>query len=523
MSAQEIPAHTNILVIGGGPAGSYAATALAREGFEVTIFERDHFPRYHIGESMLPSCRPFMNFIGAEEKVINHGFRVKVGAALKFNQTKREGYTDFINPDPNHAAWNVERAEFDEILLRNASENGVRVHEGVSVGSINFSATNPTQPVSATWKSDTGATGEIKFNWLVDASGRAGIMSTRYLKNRKFNKALRSVATWGYWTGTGMYAPGTSRENATWLEALTDESGWAWFIPLQNKVSVGIVLKEESSKAKKADLTGTDDERRSQHYHNQLKLVPGVTKLLEGATFLGEVQTAGDYSYSSPQHAGPNYRIAGDAGAFIDPFFSSGVHLAFGGALSAAASITSSIRGEVTEENAIRFHTEKVSTSYTRFLVVVLSAYRQITSQSVAVLSDIEEDNFDRAFDFIRPIIQGSSDTDPTVTEEMLQSTMDFCEHALGLTDPEMENEVAKRVDPTLLEDEGPILGPKDVMAIAGDDEEIEAVLRRINSRKALEVVHWQPNFRGESFNGLAIHLERGKLGLVKPETEVKA
>lgn len=99
----------------------------------------------------------------------------------------------------------------------------MRVHEGVSVGSINFSATNPTQPVSATWKSDTGATGEIKFNWLVDASGRAGIMSTRYLKNRKFNKALRSVATWGYWTGTGMYAPGTSRENATWLEALTGQ------------------------------------------------------------------------------------------------------------------------------------------------------------------------------------------------------------------------------------------------------------------------------------------------------------
>jgi flavin-dependent dehydrogenase len=96
---------------------------------------------------------------------------------------------------------------------------------------------------------------------------------------------------------------------------------FSWFIPLQNKVSVGIVLKEESSKAKKAELTGTDDERRSQHYHNQLKLVPGVTKLLEGATFLGEVQTAGDYSYSSPQHAGPNYRIAGDAGGEYLDFY----------------------------------------------------------------------------------------------------------------------------------------------------------------------------------------------------------
>ncbi|KAJ7090631.1 putative halogenase [Mycena epipterygia] len=518
MPAPEIPASTNILVIGGGPAGSYAAAALAREGFEITLLEREHFPRYHIGESMLPSCRPFMRFIGAEQKVIDFGFCVKVGAALKFNQTKREGYTDFINPDPEKAAWNVTRADFDEILLRNAAENGVRVCEGVTVNSIKFSGENDKQPISAEWTSDTGSKGQVNFKWLVDASGRNGIMSTKYLKNRKFNTALRSVAFWGYWTGAGMYAPGTSRENATWLEALTDESGWAWFIPLGGKVSVGIVLKEESSRAKKAGLSGPD--ANAQHYHNQLKLVPGVTRLLSGATFLGEVKSAGDYSYSATHYAGPNYRIAGDAGAFIDPFFSSGVHLAFGGGLSAASSIAASIRGQCTEAEAIRFHTEKIGTSYTRFLLVVLSAYRQITSQSVPVLSDIDEDNFDRAFDFIRPVIQGAADIDPTVTETMLQSTMDFCEHALGLTDPEMHDEVAKRVDPTLMADDGPILGPKDVAAIAGDDEEAEAVLRRINSRKALEVIDWQPNFRGETFNGLSIHLERGNLGLVRIPVE---
>ncbi|KAJ7501502.1 putative halogenase [Mycena galericulata] len=535
MPVLEVPTSTDILVIGGGPAGSFAAAALAREGFEVTLLEREHFPRYHIGESMLPSCRPFMRFIGAEQKVIDYGFCVKVGAALKFNQTKREGYTDFINPDPNKAAWNVTRAEFDEILLGNAAENGVLVREGVSVTSIGFSCENDKQPVSAQWKSDTGNSGEVKFKWLVDASGRNGIMSTKYLKNRKFNQALRSVAFWGYWTGAGMYAPGTNRENATWLEALVDESGWAWFIPLHGgRVSVGIVLKEESSRAKKAGFSGPDV--NTQHYHNQLKLVPGVTRLLANATFLGEVKSAGDYSYSASHYAGPNYRIAGDAGSFarillaIDPFFSSGVHLAFGGGLSAASTIAASIRGQCTEDEAIRFHNEKTGTSYTRFLLVVLSAYRQITSQSVPVLSDIDEDNFDRAFDFIRPgtytayftiplshqfpVIQGAADTDPTVTEDILQSTMDFCEHALGLTDPELHKEVAKRVDPKLMADDGPLLGPKDVAAIAGDDEEVEAVLRRIQSRKAVEAIHWQPNFRGETFNGLSIRLERGNLGL---------
>ncbi|KAJ7333412.1 putative halogenase [Mycena albidolilacea] len=490
----------HILVIGGGPAGSFAAAALAREGFEVTLLERENFPRYHIGESMLPSCRPFLRFIGAEQKVKDYGFSVKVGAAFKFNQTKREGYTDFINPDPNRAAWNVTRAEFDEILLRNAGENGVRVCEGISVDSIGFSGENAKQPVSAAWTSDTGASGQVKFKWLVDASGRTGIMATKYLKNRKFNQALRNIAFWGYWTGAGKYAPGTDRENATWLEALVDESGWAWFIPLHGgRVSVGIVLKEDISRAKRARVQGPNV--NFQHYHDQLKLAPGVTRLLGNATLVGEVKTAGDYSYASSHYAGPNYRIAGDAGCFasilrvivgiilrftqIDPFFSSGVHLAFGGALSAASTIAASIRGQCTEDEAIRFHNERTGTSYTRFLLIVLTAYRQMTSQSVPVLSDIDEDNFDRAFDFLRPVIQGAADTDGTVTEAALQSTMDFCQNALGLSNPDMHKEVAKRLDSSPMVDHA--------------------------------------GFGGEIFNGLSIRLKRGSLGLERTPVAAEA
>lgn len=97
----------------------------------------------------------------------------------------------------------------------------------------------------------------------------------------------------------------------------------------------------------------------------------------------------------------------------------------------------------------------------------------------------------------------------------MVQDTMEFCEHAQGFTDPEMHQEVARRVDPALMELDGPILGPKDVANIAGDDREAELVLRRVNARKAVEGLQaWQPNFRGETFNGLSIVLERGNLGL---------
>ncbi|KAJ7479299.1 putative halogenase [Mycena latifolia] len=508
--SREKPSYTDILVIGGGPAGAYAASALAREGFNVTVLEKEHFPRYHIGESMLPSCRPFLRFIDAEEKVVQHGFTVKVGAAVKLNQFKREGYTDFISSDPARAAWNVVRSEFDEILLRHAAESGASVSEGVQVTGITFSESNDAQPVAAAWKSDRGNTGTVRFKWLVDASGRTGLLSTRYLKNRRFNQALRNIALWGYWKGAGVYEPGTRRENAPWFEALTDETGWAWFIPLHNgTVSVGVVLKEEAHRSKKSNL------EHEAHYRAQVQLAPGVVRLLGRAKLTSEVRSAGDYSYSASHYAGPNYRIAGDAGAFIDPFFSSGVHLAFSNALSAASTIAASIRGHCTEADAIRFHNEKTGTSYTRFLVVVLSVYRQITAQAAPVLSDVDEDNFDRAFEFLLPVIQGAADAEQGVTEQTLQRTMDFCEHALGPTTPEMHAAVAARVDGALLANDGPLLAPAAVAALAGADEEARQVLCRVNARKTVNGMYdWEENFKEEQLNGLTVVLERGKLGL---------
>jgi flavin-dependent dehydrogenase len=115
------------------------------------------------------------------------------------------------------------RADFDEILLKHAATCGASVHDGVRATKINFSTEDARKPVAAEWKSSQGETGEIRFNWLVDASGRNGIMSTKYLKNRTFNKALRNVAIWGYWTGADLYGKGTTRENAPWFEALTGQ------------------------------------------------------------------------------------------------------------------------------------------------------------------------------------------------------------------------------------------------------------------------------------------------------------
>ncbi|KAG6826874.1 hypothetical protein H0H92_014078 [Tricholoma furcatifolium] len=490
------------------------------EGFDVTLIERDVFPRYHIGESMLPSCRHFLAFIGAESLIKNHGFAVKPGGAVKLRQEKREGYTDFIELDPENIAWNVVRSEFDELLLRHACASGVKVFEGISITDINFTG---ERPVSAVYRIDGKKTGEISFDYLVDASGRTGIMSTKYLKNRRFTQSLRNVAFWGYWKGAGRYSPGTNRENAPWFEAFTDETGWAWFIPLHNgTTSVGVVMSKESFTAKKAALTGNGvSNPTTALYIEQLGYAPGLLNLLGAAELSSDIKSAGDYSYSAPQYAGPGYRIAGDAGgpddseAFIDPLFSSGVHLAFTGGLCAASTIAASIREQCTEAEAVAFHNKKVGVSYTRFLVVVLGIYKQIRAQNEDVLSDIDEDNFDKAFLLLRPVIQGAADVDPKLTSEELEETLQFCKNIMAPTSPEMHRQVAERM-PELTSPDGPILRASAVSELVGDDSDAKNVILEVNARKAIHTMYGPGHFGSETFEGLYVNLERGKLGLAR-------
>ena len=180
----------------------------------------------------------------------------------------------------------------------------------------------------------------------------------------------------------------------------TDESGWAWFIPLHNGThSVGVVMNQEKMNKKKL-ASGLSTK---EFYLLSLKLAPGVTRFLSGGRLVTEIKSASDYSYNSTSYALSHARIIGDAGCFIDPFFSSGVHLAMTGALSAATTICAAIRGDCDEETAGNWHDRKVKEGYSRFLLVVLSAYKQMGHQGEAVLSDFGEDNFDRAFNFFKP------------------------------------------------------------------------------------------------------------------------
>ena len=181
-----------------------------------------------------------------------------------------------------------------------------------------------------------------------------------------------------------------------------DGSGWAWFIPLHDgTTSVGVVMKQELSTNKKKKMGPTVSSQ--EFYHASLQLAPNISKFLLSGQLTTEIKHASDYSYSSASYASMNTRIVGDAGCFIDPYFSSGVHLANVSGLSAAVTICAAIKGDIEEPIAAKWHSNKVADSYARFLLVVLSAYRQIRNQDKDILSDCGADNVDRAFALFKP------------------------------------------------------------------------------------------------------------------------
>lgn len=418
-----------VLVIGGGPGGSTAAALLARQGIDVVLLERQHFPRYHIGESLLASCLHILDELGVREAVESHGFQRKDGALFDWGGEVWD-FAFGSRAEPL-SAFQVVRSEFDQLLLDNAAEAGADVHQGVEVTSIDVVDERPRQ---AHFRDDKGEQGTCSFDVLVDASGRAGLMSTRYLQNRKFHEAFRNVAVWGYWRGAERLDRGP--EGAT--ASCSIPNGWLWAIPLHDgSLSVGAVVHKSNLKRLR------EQQSLEQIYHEAIAASPIVSGLVAPGEMTGSLRVETDYSYAAESFSGPGYYLVGDSACFLDPLLSTGVHLAMFSGLVAAASIASGFRGEVSEADASEFFGASYRRAYMRMLVVVSSFYRLHTGPDAyfreaqqLTVSDYGENELAAAFVNVVSGVEDLKDMRHASSSELLDGLMHtYAEHYEFLRD----------------------------------------------------------------------------------------
>jgi flavin-dependent dehydrogenase len=320
----------DVAVIGGGPAGSTAAALLARKGYKVIALEKAHHPRFHIGESLLPMNLPVFERLGVLDKVRAMGV-FKPGA--DFEAKNERGYNNYafsraIGNSPPHA-YQVWRQDFDEMLYDHARESGADAREGHEV--VKVEQANP-RDTRLEVRADDGRSYSIRARYLVDASGRDAFFSSKKQLRRK-NNEHQSAAIFGHFRG----AERRMGEDAGNISIYRFDHGWMWMIPLPDGVmSIGAVCRPEYLKRRKG--------RTVEFLIETLHQNAGLKARMQRAELIGEVRVTGNYSYDSTQMGGPGWVLVGDAFAFLDPVFSSGVYLAMSGAEQAAEVVDASLR-----------------------------------------------------------------------------------------------------------------------------------------------------------------------------------
>jgi halogenation protein CepH len=350
MNAERINDEADVVVVGGGPGGSTLATLVAMRGHRVVLLEKEKFPRYQIGESLLPStvhgvCR----LTGVADELAKAGFTKKRGGTQRWGANP-EPWTFAFSVSPKMAgetsyAYQVERSKFDQILLDHARHMGVEVREQHAVSDVIDDGERVT---GVTYADPDGNMGTIRARYVVDASGNRSRIYRQAGAVRQYSEFFRSLALFGYFEGGKRLA----EPNSGNVLSCAFNSGWFWYIPLTPELtSVGAVVRRELA----SKIQG-DPESALMALIAECPMISDylshATRVTEGQ--YGQIRTRRDYSYANTKFWRPGMVLVGDAACFVDPIFSSGVHLATYGAMLAARSINSILARTTDEDRA--FH-----------------------------------------------------------------------------------------------------------------------------------------------------------------------
>lgn len=354
----------DIAVIGGGPGGCMASTVLSDVGMRVVQFEAAKFPRYHIGESLLSGTAQFLKQIGVLDELESKGYIKKFGVEWIWGD-RREPWTVYFKDAlamPYDFGYQVERGPFDQMLLENSRAHGVDVLEQHRV--VNFKIDSDGL-ARVDYRSADGQNGRITARWIVDASGQGGFV-TKQLHRQDWDPYLKNTAIWSYWRGARR-GKGIDYGN-TFLPTFDD--GWWWFIPLRDDItSIGVIVDRDTYLAQKE--LGPEA-----YYLDCLDKTPELKERLTGAERTDQMHVQRDWSYIYDRFCGDGYIAVGDAACFIDPLFSTGVHLAMLSGFLAAITVHTILgKPELSRAEILKFYETTYRREFARLRAQVYFLY----------------------------------------------------------------------------------------------------------------------------------------------------
>jgi flavin-dependent dehydrogenase len=338
-----IPARCDVVVIGGGPAGSSTATLLARDGLEVVLLEKARHPRPQVGESLIPHIWKYADLLGVSDALQAEGFVPKAGGIVVWNDRMRQvRFSDFGYR--SRGGLHVERDRFDEILLRHAERSGARVFEEVPARAVDLQGGARAVVAYEDRRGGGSAEGRVECSYVVDASGSSALLASQ-LGARRLVGSGKYLGMWGYYEDSPfvgvdrrVHPPQALGSVKPVTFICSYEDGWAWHIVLRRCTSVGLVIGTGRAR-------GAGRAAREQYFRETCAAIPHLGRLLEPARFRpGSMSFRPDYSYYSERVWGERFFCVGDAATFIDPIFSQGVLTAFFNAAICAWALSGSLR-----------------------------------------------------------------------------------------------------------------------------------------------------------------------------------